>query len=70
MMTRFRSAARARAHLRKVRRRSFPAKGGDNSLDPHHRAWAKKPPRGDSEDAYKFSENLNRSWLKLDRHLI
>jgi hypothetical protein len=70
MMTRFRSAARAPAHFRKVLRRSFPAKGGDNSFDQRLQLWAKRLLRSDSEDAYKFSENLNRSCLKLDRHLI
>jgi hypothetical protein len=70
MMTRFRSSARARASFRKARRRALAAKDGDNSFDPRRQARTKRPWRGDSEDAHKFSENLNRSCLKLDRHLI
>jgi hypothetical protein len=70
MMARFRSSTRAPALLRKPDRAIFPVKGGDNSFGPGNPSREEKPLRRDSDDAYKFSENLNRSSFKLDRHLI
>jgi hypothetical protein len=70
MMARFRPSTRAPALLRNPDWTIFPVKGGDNSFDSGNPARDEKPLRRDSDDAYKFSENLNRSSFKLDRHLI